>query len=185
MLFDALERSGQLDNTLIIFASDNGVLLGEHGLFMNKRVPYEESLRMPLLMRYPKLIEPGSEREQLVLNIDIAPTLYELAGMTAPIKIHGKSLLPVLLNPEAEQRTDLLAEYFFEKVAPRHAEWQAVRSDRWKYIHYLDLEGMDELYDLKDDPYELNNLISSPDHQATVRKMKQKLRQLLMASDAE
>jgi len=185
MLFDALERSGQLDNTLIIFASDNGVLLGEHGLFMNKRVPYEESLRIPLLMRYPKLIDPGSEREQLVLNIDIAPTLYELAGIIAPIKIHGKSLLPVLLNPEAEHRTDLLAEYFFEKVTPRHAEWQAVRSDRWKYIHYLDLEGMDELYDLQGDPYEVNNLISSPDHQTTVRKMKKKLKQLLSASDVE
>jgi arylsulfatase A-like enzyme len=185
MLLDALERTGQLDNTVIIFASDNGVLLGEHGLFMNKRVPYEESLRIPLLLRYPKLIRPCSEREQLVLNIDIAPTLYELAGVTPPIKMHGKSLVPVLLNPEAEHRTDFLAEYFFEKVAPRHAEWQAVRSDRWKYIHYVDLEGMDELYDLKDDPYELNNLISFPDHATTVRTMKERLTQLLSASDAD
>ena len=184
MLLRSLERSGQLDNTLIIFTSDNGVLLGEHGLFMNKRVPYDEALRIPLIMRYPKLIKAGSERAQLVLSIDIAPTLYELAGTGSRITIHGKSLLPVLLNPEAKVRSEFLAEYFFEKVAPRFAEWQAVRSDRWKFINYLDLDGMDELYDLRDDPYEMNNLMSSPEHETTARKLKQDLERLLIESDA-
>jgi len=185
MLLSALERTGQLDNTLIIFTSDNGLLLGEHGLFMTKRVPYEESLRIPLIMRFPRLLEPGSERDQMVLNIDIAPTLYDLAGAVAPIRIHGKSLLPVLRNRDAELRNDFLAEYFLEQVAPRYTDWQAVRSDRWKYVHYPDLEGMDELYNLKDDPYEMNNLIRSPNLQTTRWEMEQRLKLLLGESDAK
>ncbi len=128
MLFDVLEQNGKLDNTLIIFASDNGFLFGEHGLFMNKRVPYEESLRIPLLMRYPKLIRPGSKSEQMVLNIDIAPTLYELAGVNAPIPIHGKSLVPVWQDPSLKLRSEFLAEYYIEKITPLYATWQAVRS---------------------------------------------------------
>lgn len=183
MLFDVLERTGQLDNTLIIFSSDNGYLFGEHGLFQNKRVAYEESLRVPLLMRFPKLIEPGSERDQLVLNIDIAPTLYDLAGVEAPITLHGKSLLPVIEDAGAPLRDAFLAEYFLEKIDPLYAEWQAVRSRRWKYIHYRELVGMDELYDLQSDPHEMNNLINSPGHQRTLRKMQQKLRQLLAVSE--
>ncbi len=139
MLFNALEQSGELDNTLIIFASDNGFLFGEHGLFMNKRVPYEESLRIPLLMRFPKLIKPGSKREHLALNIDIAPTLYELAGVDAPIPIHGKSLLPILRDPGKELRTEFLAEYYLEECTLLYDTWQAGRSERWKYIRYLEL----------------------------------------------
>lgn len=157
-LFDALEKTGQLDDTLIVFASDNGFLFGEHGEFFNKRVAYEESLRVPLLMRYPRLIPPGSRRDQLALNIDLAPTLYDLVGIDPSIPVHGKSLLPVFRDEEYSLREDFLAEYYLENVTPRYAEWQAVRTERWKYIHYPDLEGMDELYDLESDPYEITNL---------------------------
>jgi len=179
MLFNTLEQNGELDNTLIIFASDNGFLFGEHGLFMNKRVPYEESLRIPLLMRYPKLIKPGSKRQQMVLNIDITPTLYELAGVDAPVPIHGKSLLPVLRDPENKLRSEFLAEYYLEKITPLYATWQAVRSDRWKYIRYPELAGMDELYDLQSDPGERQNLIRSSEYRSRIQQMQGKLKQLL------
>lgn len=182
MLFDVLEQNGELDNTLIIFASDNGFLFGEHGLFMNKRVPYEESLRIPLLMRYPKLIRPGSKSEQMVLNIDIAPTLYELADVNAPIPIHGKSLVPVWQDPSLKLRSEFLAEYYIEKITPLYATWQAVRSAQWKYIRYPELPDMDELYNLENDPGELKNLFHSPKHQSRIRQMQSKLRQLLESS---
>lgn len=184
MLFDALERTDQLDNTLIIFSSDNGFLFGEHGEFMNKRVAYEESIRVPLLMRYPKLIQPGSTRDQLALNVDLAPTLYDLVGLEPPIKMHGVSLLPVLKDSTARLRTEFLAEHFLEKISPRHAAWQCVRGERWKYIHYPDLQGMDELYDLQADPREMKNLINLPDYKATLKTMQEKLRKLLQESEA-
>lgn len=178
MLFDALEHTGQLDDTLIIFASDNGFLFGEHGEFNNKRVAYEESLRIPLLMRYPNLIKPGGTREQLALNIDIAPTLYELAGIEPPVPIAGKSLLPVLQDETHTLRTEFLAEYYVENISPRHAEWKAIRTTRWKYIHYVDLDGMDELYDLENDPVEINNLARNPDYKQQAEALRQRLAEM-------
>ncbi|MCA9416110.1 MAG: sulfatase [Candidatus Omnitrophica bacterium] len=178
-IFDVLEEKGELDNTLIIFTSDNGFLFGEHGEFRNKRVAYEESLRIPLLMRYPKVIEPGGHRGQMALNIDIAPTLYDLTGVESPIPIHGKSLLPALQDAEADIRDSFLGEYYLEKISPKHAEWKAVRTRNSKYIHYPNLEGMDELYDLKNDPLEMTNLIYSPDHQEELKNLQKELVHLL------
>jgi N-acetylglucosamine-6-sulfatase len=183
MIFDVIEQMGELDNTLIIFASDNGFLFGEHGLFLNKRVPYEESLRIPLLMRYPKLIQTGIKRDQMVLNIDIAPTLYDLASVEPPIPMHGKSLLPVLKNESHDLRSDFLAEYYLEKITPLYAHWQAVRAESWKYIRYPKLPGMDELYDLQNDPGELTNLFHSQKHQSKVGQMQLKLKELLENSE--
>lgn len=174
-LFDALERTGELDNTLIIFTSDNGFTFGEHGEYNNKRVAYDPSIRIPLVMRYPKTIPAGSVRDQLVLNVDIAPTLYEMVGVEAPIPVHGKSLLDVMANGEAPFRDAFLAEYFLEKVTPRHAAWQAVRTSDWKYIAYPELEGMNELYHLAEDPGEHRNLIYSPDHQDALKRMQEAL----------
>ncbi len=178
-IFEVLEKKGELDNTMIIFTSDNGFLFGEHGEFRNKRVAYEESLRVPLLMRYPALIEPGTQRDQMALNIDIAPTLYDLVGVEPPIPVHGKSLVPVLKNPKAPLRDSFLAEYYLEEITPKHAEWKTVRTDRWKFIHYPGLEGMDELYDLKNDPLELENLISSSEHEERLDELKAELSNLL------
>ena len=174
-IFDALERTGQLDNTLIIFTSDNGFTFGEHGEYNNKRVAYEESLRVPLLMRYPKLIPAGSVRDQLVLNVDIAPTLYDLTGVEAPIPVHGKSLLGVMADGNAPLRDAFLAEYFLEKVTPRHATWQAVRTKEWKYIEYPDLEGMNELYHLSEDPGEYRNLVNLSAYREQLENMQEAL----------
>jgi N-acetylglucosamine-6-sulfatase len=177
-LFKALEESGQLNNTIIIFSSDNGFFWGEHGL-SDKRWAYDESIRDPLLVRFPNLIRPGTVFDQFVLNIDIAPTLLELAGAPVPKTIQGRSLLPLLKEPrKTSWRDSFLTEYFQEKAYPRTPTWQAVRTDRWKYINYSDLKGMDELYDLKADPYELTNVINDSDSQSVLRKMQAELEKL-------
>src|ERR1043166_577682 len=176
-LFKALEDAKQLDNTLIVFSSDNGFFWGEHGLG-DKRWAYEESIRDPLLMRYPKLIKPGTTLDQFVLNIDIAPTLLQAAGAPIPKTIQGRSLLPLLKDPKAPWRTSFLTEYFQEKQYPRVPTWQAVRTDHWKYIQYNGLKGMDELYDLNADPYELKNLIQEAGAQSRLKEMQTALERL-------
>lgn len=167
----ALEETKQLDNTMIIFTSDNGYFWAEHGLG-DKRWAYEESIRVPLLVRYPKLIKAGSKPEQLALNIDIAPTVLELGGAPVPKDIAGKSLLPVFKDNHAKLRDLAFLEYFAEANFVRHPGWQAVRSDRYKYIHYTELNGMDEFYDLKSDPHEMKNLINDSDSKKVIEQFK-------------
>jgi len=181
-LFDALESTGQLDNTIFIYTSDNGFLMGEHGRFNDKRLGYEESLRVPFLIRYPDVIEPGNVRDELVLSIDVAPTLLELAGVESIVPMHGESFVPLLQNREVPWREAFLAEYFHEKVAPRIPSWQAVRTEEWKYIHYRDTEDLDELYHLAEDPKELKNLIKDSEHQGQLEEMRSRLNELLQKS---
>ena len=181
-LFDALESTGQLDNTIFIYTSDNGFLMGEHGRFNDKRLAYEESLRVPFLIRYPDVIQPGNVRDELVLSIDVAPTLLELAGVESIVPMQGESFVPLLQNREAPWREAFLAEYFHEKVAPRIPSWQAVRTEEWKYIHYRDTEDLDELYHLAEDPKELKNLIKDSEHQGQLEEMRSRLNELLQKS---
>ncbi len=173
-ILEALAASKQLDNTMIVFSSDNGYFWGEHGLG-DKRWAYEESIRDPLLIRYPKLIKPGTTFDQLVMNIDIAPTFLELAGLDIPKNVEGKSLVPLLKNNKAPWRSSIFTEYFQEKNFARTPTWQAVRTMDWKYIHYTELEGMDELYRIKDDPYELKNLINKPEGKEALSQLKAQL----------
>jgi arylsulfatase A-like enzyme len=176
-LLAALETSKQLDNTVFIFTSDNGYFWGEHGLG-DKRWAYEESIRDPLLVRYPKLIKPGTTFDQLVLNIDVAPTLLELAEAKIPATMQGRSLVPLLRDPKTPWRSAFLCEYFQEKQYPRTPSWQAVRTGRWKFIRYDGLEGMDELYDLKADPFELTNLVNVAAAGSSLAEMKRELNRL-------
>ncbi len=186
-MLKVLKKKGEIDNTLIIFTSDEGYFYGEHGLSVERRLAYEESARIPLLMRFPKLIKRGSSIEQLALNIDIAPTLLEFGGAETPKNFHGKSLLPLLRGESVSWRDSFLIEYFSDKVFPRmhRMGYQAVRTLEWKYIRYLELEGMDELYDLKADPYEMKNLLTvAPEKAATKsarQRMKAELERLLEA----
>ena len=182
MLFDALERTGQLDNTLIIFTSDHGFLMGEHGINAHKRWAYEPSVRVPLLMRYPKAIAAGSQRNQNALNIDIAPTILDVAGVKSPVPMHGTSLLPVLRNANAPLRDTFLCEYFLETFVPGVPDWQCVFQENWKYIHYQNLTGMDELYDLSSDPKEVRNVIGDASNRRRLRAMQAELPRLLAAS---
>lgn len=180
-ILKALQETNQLDNTVIVFASDNGYFYGEHGLSVERRLAYEESIRMPLLVRYPRLIKAGTVRDELALNIDVAPTLLELAGVSPPVKTQGRSLMPLLKDLGSEWRTSFLIEYYSDKVFPRirNMGYKAVRTERWKYIHYLELDGMDELYDLKADPYEMRNIINRRDAARTLEDMKRELERLL------
>ena len=184
-LLAALESTGELDNTIFIYTSDNGFFMGEHGSFNGKRMPYDEALRVPFFIRYPKLIAPGSNRDELILNIDVAPTLLDLAGVESVIPMHGESLVPLLQDTNANWRKAFLAEYYHEKVAAKTPTWKAVRTDRWKYIHYLiadtqgDPFGYDELYDLEADPNELKNLVNHPEQKTRLNEMKAQLNGML------
>ena len=177
-IFKALEETHQLDNTLIIYTSDNGYLFGEHHLG-DKRGAYEESIRVPLLMRYPKLIPAASRLSEIALNIDIAPTALQLAGAPIPSTTDGKSLIPLFENKLGEWRGGALFEYFHEPRYPLFPTWQALRTPQWKYIHYLGVEDSDELYDLKSDPYELKNLIGDNAAQDTLKDLKSQLQKAL------
>ncbi len=177
-LLKALEENGQLDNTFFIFTSDNGFFWGEHHLG-DKRWAYEESIRDPLFIRYPPLIKAGMTRQQMVLNIDIAPTLLDLAGASIPATFQGRSLLPLLKSADAKWRESALFEYFRETRYPRCPTWQSVRTDRWKYIHYIELQGMDELYDIQADPYEMKNLIADKNAAPALAQMKTEMAKLL------
>ena len=181
-ILETLQRTGALDNTFIIFTSDNGYLWHEHGLG-NKGPAYEESIRVPLLIRYPKLIKPGTRVPQMVLNVDLTPTLLELGGAPASEGLHGRSFLPLLRGDKPQWREVALFEYWQTKNWRRIPTWQAVRTENYKYIHYPDLQNMDELYDLSHDPYEMNNLINDPANESTLAAMKLKLQQSLQETN--
>ncbi len=186
-ILKALKETGQLDNTILVFTSDNGYFYGEHGLGVERRLAYEESIRLPLLMRYPKLIKPGTIRDEMALNIDLAPTLLSLTGVPVPLEMQGRSLAPLLKGARTPWRDSFLIEYYSDKVFPRIVQmgYKAVRSRRWKYIHYLELNGMDELYDLKTDPFEMTNVIDQPAARKALVRMKQELNRLLKTTGAK
>ena len=177
-IFKALEETKQLDNTIFVFTSDNGFFWGEHGLG-DKRFAYEESIRDPLLIRYPKLIKAGTTLDQIALNIDIAPTFLELANAPVPKAVQGRSLLPLFKGDVADWRKSALHEYFLDGNFSRTPTWQAARNEHWKYIHYVNEKGLDELFDLKNDPYEMKNLISDPKSKEALAEMKNELARLL------
>jgi N-acetylglucosamine-6-sulfatase len=132
-------------------------------------------------MRYPKLIKPHSTDAHLVLNLDISPTLLELGGAPIPSSVQGHSLVPLLRHGKVPWRDALLVEYWSDTVFPRVSKmgYQAVRTDRWKYIHYLELDGMEELYDLKADQYETRNRFADSKAPSALSDLKTKLAELL------
>lgn len=185
-IFKALKETGQLDKTVIVFASDNGYFYGEHGLSFERRLAYEESIRMPLLVRYPRVIKAGTVRNEFALNIDLAPTLLSIAGVPVPGNMQGRSLVPLLKSEKIKWRDSFLIEYYSDRVFPRIVQmgYKAVRTGRWKYIHYLELKGMDELYDLETDPYEMKNLINQPGSEKALDEMKKEMERLLRETNA-
>jgi len=175
---NCLEELNILDNTILVFGSDNGFFLGSHQRG-DKRLMYEESIRIPLIVRYPELIKAGSKNSDMILNIDIAPTLIELAGAEVPADMQGMSFVPLLKNENAEWRKSFMYEYFQESYAPGFVTATGVRNKKYKYIEYPDMiNDIDELYDLENDPREMINLINSPDHQTVRSEMKAELEKL-------
>ncbi len=177
----ALERTGQMDNTVFVFTSDEGYFFGEHGLSIERRLAYEESIRIPMIMRYPKLIRAGSRIDAMVLGIDLAPTLLDLAGTKPAAPVNGRLLVPLLDRRKTAWRTSFPIEYYSDRTMQRMVNmgYQAVRTERWKYIHYTELEGMDELYDLQRDPYEMRNLIADAAVRGTLESLQAELRRLI------
>ena len=158
----------------MVFASDNGYFYGEHKLG-DKRRAYEEGLRIPLLMRYPRLIPSGSRPNQMVLNIDLAPTFLALAGAPAPSSMQGQTLTSLFSKKAPRWRSSFVTEYFLDPGYPQTPRWQSIRTEQWKYIHHQDFADADELYDLQKDPYELKNLVNEPSAAAILQRMKKDL----------
>jgi N-acetylglucosamine-6-sulfatase len=187
-LLDALERSGRLDDTAILFMGDNGFFFGEHGLGPERRFAYEEGIRSPFLLRYPRKVKAGTTIDRLVMSIDVAPTMVALAGGKPAKTIQGASLLPLLRDRKAPWRKSVLCEYYAENAMPWLVgmSYKAVRTDRYKLIHWVNKAGqpgmLDELYDLRNDPYELDNLIRSKSHAQTVHRLRRELGRLVVGS---
>ena len=177
-LVDLLRQKGQLDSTLIVLMGDNGFSFGEHGL-IDKRTAYEESMRVPLVMQCPELFKGGTVVEQVVANIDIAPTILEVMGLKAPGHMDGRSFVPLAEGRQVPWRDHLLYEYYWEFAFPHTPTMHALRGDRYKYIHYYGLWDINELYDMMADPKESLNLISSPQHREVVERLREQLYETL------
>lgn len=180
-MLTVLRERGQLEDTLVVYMGDNGFAFGEHGL-IDKRTAYEWSMRVPLLIQCPSTIKGGTVVTQLVANIDIAPTLLDAAGVSAPPNLDGRSFLPLTRGETPPWRTELLYEYFWEKNFPHTPTLHALRGDRYKYVHVHGLWDLDELYDLQNDPGETQNLIFSEAHRPIVRQMNERLFAVLQAT---
>jgi arylsulfatase A-like enzyme len=160
LIVQALQEMGILDKTAIFFAGDNGYFFQEHRLG-DKRAMYEPSMRIPLLVRYPKLIKPGTVINEMVLNIDLAPTLLELAGIEVPAAMQGRSMVRLVQGGETRWREAFLYEYLREEPY-MYPTVYGVRTPRLAYMHYPELQGQDELYDLVADAQEIKNVIQDP-----------------------
>jgi N-acetylglucosamine-6-sulfatase len=177
-VLSALEQRGELDSTLVVYMGDNGFLFGEHGL-IDKRCAYEESMRVPMLARCPELFRGGQTVEQVVANLDIAPTILDVCGARAGAKMEGGSMLPLLQGKQTAWRDALLYEYYWERNFPQTPTTHAIREQRFKYVHYHGVWDIDELYDLETDPRETNNLIFEPSAQPVVQRLKKRMFQLM------
>lgn len=158
-IMDALREKGVLENTLFVFTSDNGFQFGEHGL-IDKRTMYEASIRVPLLAHCPALIPAGSRCSGMVLNIDFAPTFIEAAGLPVPENIQGASFLKLLKGENTPWRGAFLYEYFWERSFPQTPTVLGVRTDTHKLMQYHGVWDCYEMYDLENDPDEMNNLLA-------------------------
>lgn len=181
-IMEALTARGTLDSTVIVFTSDNGYFFGEHGFSIERRMPYDESIRSPLLVRYPPRVAARTTIDALALSIDIAPTLLEFGRAAIGEHIQGRSLVPLLtgqVRQPASWRESVLVEFYtYENPMPWlvDMDYRAVRTHRYKYIHWIRHQG--ELYDVAEDPYEMKNLIDRPDMQGVVADLRRELGRL-------
>ena len=173
-----LRKMGIHDETLIIYMGDNGFMFGEHGL-IDKRVAYETSIRVPMLMQCPELFKRGTVVEEVVANIDIAPTVFEAMGLQKPAHMDGQSFLPLGKGEKISWREYFLYVYYWEKNFPQSPTVFSLRGNRYKYITYYGLWDTDELYDLQEDPGESNNLLHDAKYAATANQMETRLYEMM------
>jgi len=177
-VLDYLEEAGIADNTIVVYTSDQGFYLGEHGWF-DKRFMYEESFRTPLLVRYPREIKPGTRIERLVQNLDFAPTMLELAGIPVPDEMQGRSFAPLLRREPVALWRRSMYYHFYEYPGWHYVKRHyGVRTERFKLIHfYHDIDAW-ELYDLAEDPLELDNVYEDPRYTGVRAELHAELRRL-------
>ncbi len=154
----ALKNLNELENTVIIYYADNGYLMGEHGL-IDKRVMYEESIRVPCFVHWPSVIKQPVMKEELVLNIDIGPTILELAGTLPPSSMHGLSFAKIIKQQPTLWREDFIYEYFIDPNAVQTPTIFGLRTEKYSYMTYEGVWDIYELYDLVNDPEQKNNLL--------------------------
>lgn len=177
-VLDYLEEKGMMDNTLVVYTSDQGFYMGEHGWF-DKRFMYEESMHTPLVMHLPKGLNAKGDITEMVQNIDYGPTFLELAGVEVPEDMHGVSLLPLLKGEHPADWRKALYYHFYEYPAEHMVKRHyGVRNDRYKLIHFYNDIDHWELYDLENDPNELHNLYGEATYEPVVAEMKQQMLQL-------
>jgi arylsulfatase A-like enzyme len=189
-LLTHLQSTGELDDTVIFYTSDQGLMLGEHD-YIDKRWMYEESLRMPLLVRYPRLINPGSRSSAIVNNTDFAPTLLDLAGMKTPDYMQGRSFVPILRGTTPPGwRSATYYRYWMHMMHHDNPAHYGIRTGDFKLIFFYGLplnapgavnkptQPGWELYDLRKDPHEMNNVYGRPEYAEVARKLKQDLLKL-------
>lgn len=169
-LLNYLKESGLDKSTMVIYMGDNGFAWGEHGL-IDKRQFYEESVRVPLLVRCPDVIKGGTVIDQMVQNIDIAPTILEAAGLKKPGQMAGSSFMPLLKGEKIPWRDRIFYEYYWEYEFPQTPTMHGVRTDRYKLIRYHGIWDTNEFFDLQTDPYETKNLIASPEYQGVIKSL--------------
>ena len=182
-----LKQRGELDNTVIIFMGDNGLLEGEHGM-VDKRTMHEASIRVPLIIRYPGLAGGKPKREAAqILTTDLAPTICELAGAEPLTHVHGRSMVQLLNQGDSAWRKAWFYHYNYEKQFPYTPNIRGIRTDRWKLIRYPHGDGspdrhMAELYDIRNDPQESKNLINDPKYKPEIERLSKRLIELMAAT---
>ncbi len=177
-MIDYLKKNDLYENTIIVYTSDQGFYLGEHGWF-DKRFMYEESFRMPFMISYPKMIKPNTKNKELLLNIDFAPTLLDLAGVEIPKDMQGTSFKEQLIGDKNAKTRDAVYYHYYEypkwhMVQPHYG----VRTDRYKLIHFYYNMDEWELYDLKNDKYEMDNLYGKKGYEEITTTLKKRIKEL-------
>jgi arylsulfatase A-like enzyme len=176
-LLDYLDRKGLAQNTIVIYTSDQGFFLGDHNWF-DKRFMYEESLRMPFLVRWPAQIKPGTVSKGMVLNVDFAPTLIAAARLNVPDDVQGRSFLPLLRGESPKDwRTSMYYRYYHYPQHHRVQPHFGVRTERYKLVYFNKIDQW-ELFDLQSDPHELKNIYADPAQAETVKRLKAELLRL-------
>ena len=175
----ALDETGQVDDTVFVYTSDNGYMWGEHRQWAAKLVPYDESMRVPLVVRFPRASSGARTEDTPILNVDLAPTLAALAGVVPPTPVDGLSFAGLWQGAPVPDRVDVLVEAWTGLNADDPTSYAGVRGGRWKYVRYAGQEQ--ELYDLATDPYELDNRAGDPTAQDTVAALRARLGELTAA----
>lgn len=176
-VFDWLTESAQLDDTIILHCSDHGFFLGEWRMY-DKRFMHEPSIHVPMMIRYPKTFPAGRMVNEMVLNLDIAPTLLELAGVAIPEKMQGRSVVKLARGEQTTWRKDWLYEYYEYPISQRVLPHRGIRTEKYKLIHYYLSPQEFELYDLENDPGEKRNLYGDPNYSGLTGELMARLTEL-------